>query len=74
MALHGFAPIFQNNHHEQNDLITIAGKKTSIKNPAEPEAYFDDYRDVINFFERWDKESQFYKFRDRCGYNLIPSI
>ena len=74
MAVHGFAPIFQNNHHEQNDLIIIAGKKANIENSEEPEAYFDDYRDVINFFERWEKESQFYKSRDRGSYNLIPSI
>jgi len=71
MALHGFMPIFQNNHHEQNDLITIASKKINDINTLGPEAYFDDYRKVISFFERWEKESQNYKYRDRGGYNLL---
>ena len=71
MALHGFIPIFQNNHHEQNDLITIAAKNTNIGISAKPEDFFDDYKKVINFFERWDKESQFYKNKDRGGFNLL---
>ena len=73
MALHGFAPFFQNNHHEQNDLITIGTKKINISNPLGPEAYFDNYLEVISFFERWESESNYYKYRDRGGYNLIEN-
>lgn len=71
MVLHGFVPIFQNNHHEQNDLITIAAKKTNCKIPVKPEDFFDNYKKVINFFERWDEESQFYQKQERGGFNLL---
>ena len=71
MVVHGFVPIFQNNHHEQNDLITIAAKKKNIKSSVKPEDFFDDYKKVIEFFKRWENESQFYKQRDRGGFNLL---
>ena len=46
MATYGLEPIFQNNHHEHNDLLTI-GRKVSEQeiNPQ----YVDKYEDVLRF-------------------------
>ena len=67
MATFGLDPVFQNNHHEQNDLLTIGQKKRGLE--LHPEEYFDNYRDVISFFERWEKESENYRTFDRGGYD-----
>ena len=67
MATYGIDPIFQNNHHEQNDLLTIGQKVCGVE--LRPGLYVDRYEDVINFFERWQKESAYYEFLERGGYN-----
>ena len=68
MVLHGFVPIFQNNHHEQNDLITIAAKKTNCKIPVKPEDFFDNYKVIA--FERWMKSLNFIKNK-KGWFNLL---
>lgn len=71
MATVEIDPIFQNNHHEQNDLLTIGRKVTKGEQRPKPEEYIDKYQDVINFFERWEKDSANYQVRDAGGYNRL---
>ena len=67
MATYEIDPIFQNNHHEQNDLLTIGQKKPGVEH--DPGMYVDRYQDVIDFFERWEQDSKYYKEFDPGGYN-----
>jgi len=69
MATYGINPIAQDNHHEQNDLLTVGQKMSGIRlNPGE---YVDRPEDVIRFFERWEKESGHYEVLERGGYNWL---
>jgi SAM-dependent methyltransferase len=51
----GFIIEYVNRHYDQNDLIVIAKKDEKI----EP-LVFDDYIKVIDFFERWHRETEFH--------------
>lgn len=50
----GFEPVFVNRYID-NDIMCMIGQKSDAPNSTEIIA--DDYREVIEFFERWDQET-----------------
>ena len=55
LAVSGFAPIHINRHFDTDYLVVIAQKTDRTKDiPWEK----DDYREVIDFFDRWHRETQ----------------
>jgi 2-polyprenyl-3-methyl-5-hydroxy-6-metoxy-1,4-benzoquinol methylase len=47
------------NRYIDSDILCIIGKK--VQKLENPNYEVDDYKDVLSFFERWDKDSMFYK-------------
>ena len=47
------------NKYMDSDILCIIGKK--IQKLENPNYEVDNYEDVLSFFERWDKETMFYK-------------
>ncbi len=54
LRLTGFEPVFVNRYID-NDVLCMIGRKTEIPDNVELET--DDYREIISFFERWDRDS-----------------
>ena len=47
------------NRYMDSDILCIIGKK--VQKLENPNYEVDDYLDVLNFFERWHKDTMFYK-------------
>ena len=58
LKLTGFSPIFSNRYID-NDILCMIGKKEELKKDQN-EILKDDYHEIINFFDRWAKDSQNY--------------
>ncbi len=57
MAVSGFEPVFVNRYLDSDVLLRI-GRKTDRKRPIAWSG--DDYRAVLNFFDRWHTETHLY--------------
>lgn len=54
MRLTGFEPVYINRYID-NDILCMIGRKVEKQQAVELEK--DDYREIITFFERWDRDS-----------------
>jgi 2-polyprenyl-3-methyl-5-hydroxy-6-metoxy-1,4-benzoquinol methylase len=52
--LTGFEPVFVNRYID-NDVLCMIGKKIEVPNSVDLEK--DDYREIIEYFERWNRDS-----------------
>jgi hypothetical protein len=61
LALHGFETVFINRHVD-SEYLCVIGRKVASESLPWPK---DDWREIVDFFNRWDKESRshFAEFR-----------